>query len=65
MMEGASTCAAPKQAWAGTELAAGEQVGHWEGGDGRTALVSLCSQGRIDAWLALGGRLFTHLLARA
>jgi hypothetical protein len=39
MMETVSTCAALKQAWAGTELAAGEQLGHLEEGDGKTTLT--------------------------
>jgi hypothetical protein len=43
VMERASTCAAFKQAWPGTELAAGEQVGHLEEGDDRIALICLCT----------------------
>lgn len=61
MMDQASTCAAPKQARPGTELVAGEQAGHLEDGDDRTALICLCSLERIDAWLVLGSRLFANL----
>lgn len=60
-MERASTCAAFKQARPGTELVAGEQVGHLEEGDGRIALIRLCTLGPTDAWLLLGRRLFTNL----
>lgn len=54
MMDQASTCAALKQAWPGTELVAGEQGSHLEDGDGKTALICLCSLERIDAWPRTG-----------